>query len=69
MCINARLQIGLIDCYSCQVRASVRKIGPFIVPKEAVMEKITLQDGTAKSEGEESDKMDVFGHHKRVIIY
>ena len=32
MCINARLQIGLINCYSCQVRATVRKIGPFIVP-------------------------------------
>lgn len=32
MCINARLQIGLIDCCSCLVRATVRKIGPFIVP-------------------------------------
>lgn len=32
MCINAKLQIRLIDCYRCQVRATVRKIGPFIVP-------------------------------------
>lgn len=33
------------------------------------MEKIILQDGTTKSEGEESNKMDVCVHHKWVIIY